>query len=79
MILSQSWPKVELEHASKDMVVIAVTVNGKLRDTIEIKKDAEQKEAELLALNSEKVKKHIANKEIKKFVYVKNKILNIIV
>jgi leucyl-tRNA synthetase len=50
-----------------------------LRDTVEINKDAKQEEVEKLALQSEKVKKHIANKEVKKYIYVTNKILNIIV
>ena len=79
IVFSQSWPKVELEYATKDTVKIAITINGKLRDTIEATKDADQKEVEKLALNSEKVKKHLEGKEIKKYVYVKNKILNIIV
>ncbi|AHF97533.1 leucyl-tRNA synthetase [Desulfurella acetivorans A63] len=79
IVFSQSWPKVELEYATKDTVKIAITINGKLRDTVETTKDADQKEVEKLALNSEKVKKHLEGKEIKKYVYVKNKILNIIV
>ncbi|MGC8501552.1 leucine--tRNA ligase [Desulfurella sp.] len=79
IVFSQSWPKVELEYATKDTVKIAITINGKLRDTIETHKDIEQIEVEKLALSLEKVKKHVVGKEIKKFVYVKNKILNIIV
>jgi len=79
VIFNQTWPKVQKEYVEKDTVKIAVTINGKLRDTVEINKDAKQEEVEKLALQSEKVKKHIANKEVKKYIYVTNKILNIIV
>jgi leucyl-tRNA synthetase len=76
--------KTDLPVADKnllieDKVTIAVQINGKLRATIESANDNEQAEVEKLAFNEEKVKNFTDGKEIKKIIYVKNKILNIVV
>lgn len=78
VVFKESWPKVQQEYLSKDTVNIAITINGKLRATIEIAKDSSEEEVKQMALQIEKIQKHIANQDIKKFVYVPNKILNII-
>ncbi len=79
VVFKESWPKVQEEYLSKDTVNIAITINGKLRATIEISKDSSEEEVKQTALKLEKIQKHIAGRDIKKFVYVPNKILNIIV
>lgn len=79
IVFEQAWPKVQQEYATKDTVKIAITINGKLRDTVEMKIQANQEEVKQVALNSEKIQKHLSGKEIKKFIYVQDKILNIIV
>ena len=61
-----------------DTVTIAVQVNGKFRGTICISKDAEEDEVMKLAKADEKIAAWITN-EPKKIIYVKGKILNIVV
>ena len=52
--------------------------NGKVRDIIEISLEATEEEVKSLALASENVKKHLGTNQVKKAIYVKGKILNMI-
>ena len=61
------------------MLEIAVQVNGKLRDSIKVKKDEDKKVVEETALASVNVKRHIEGKEIIKVIVVPNRIVNIVV
>ena len=61
-----------------DTVTIAVQVNGKVRGTISISKEAEEPDVMQLAKNDEKIAQRIVG-EPKKVIYVKGKILNIVI
>ena len=75
----QEYPKEDKEKTLLDNVTIAVQINGKLRETIEIKKD-EKKEKVLEDVKKlEKIIPYIEEKEIVKEIYVPNKIVNIVV
>lgn len=75
----QEYPKEDKEKTLLDNVTIAVQINGKLRETIEIKKD-EKKEKVLEEVKKlEKIIPYIEEKEIVKEIYVPNKIVNIVV
>lgn len=78
-LLSQKpWPIAEKELLVEDKVTIAIQINGKLRATIDAAKDIEKEKIETLAFAEEKVKSFVSGKEIKKVIYVPNKILNIV-
>ena len=77
-IAFEPWPKCDETKLVKSTVKMAVSVNGKLRDTIEVPLDLEQAEVEKIALDSEAVKRHTEGKTIKKIIVVKNKIVNIV-
>jgi leucyl-tRNA synthetase len=57
---------------------LPIQENGRLRHTIQIHKDALEKEVIALATKEIKVQNFINNRPIKKIIYVKNKILNFI-
>jgi leucyl-tRNA synthetase len=63
----------------EDSVNIAVQVNGKLRATVAVPINCEELNVKQAAYEDEHVKKHIAGKVIVKEIFVKNKILNIVV
>jgi len=75
----QKWPKYNEELIEEEKILLIVQINGKVRDKIEVKTNISQKEAEKIALNSEKIKNWIANQEIKKIIFVPNKIINFII
>mgnify|MGYP004449983465 FL=1 len=78
-ITSLNWPSFNVYALIKDTFNLPVMINGKLRDVVVVRTDCEQDEALDIAKQSDKVKNFIENKEIKKVIYVKNKILNIII
>lgn len=63
----------------EQMIKIPVQINGKLRGEIEIQKDSEQEDVKNIILKSEKFSKYINSKKIKQIIYVKNRIINVIV
>jgi len=62
-----------------DKMKIILQINGKLRDTIEVSVELGEKEIKELAMKSENIIKHIADKEIMKTIYVNNRLLNLVV
>ena len=56
-ICDRAWPTYDEEKTIDNEIDIAVQVNGKVRDTIRIKKDSSKEELEELAMNSEVIKK----------------------
>lgn len=76
------WPSVDESALNSQPVVYAIQVNGKLKGTIEFKKDASESELEELkkqALDLEKVKNSIEGKTVTKVIVVKNKIVSIVI
>ena len=78
-IAFESWPTFDPNKLEANTVKIAVSVNGKLRATIEIEKDSDDEKTKEIALSQENVIKFVEGHEIKKIIVVKNKIVNIVV
>jgi len=73
------WPAWDPAAVLEDRVTIAVQVNGKLRATLEMPRDVEQTEAQRTALADERVRRHVDGAEVRKIIFVKNKLLNLVV
>lgn len=73
------WPTYDESKLVLSKVNIAVSINGKTRDVLEVNKDATQEEVEALAKSSSKVQSFMEGKTIVKVIYVKGRILNIVV
>lgn len=76
------WPSVDDSALQAQPVVYAIQVNGKLKGTIEFKKDASEEELEDLkkqALSLDRVVMATEGHEIKKIIVVKNKIVSIVI
>lgn len=78
-IAYESWPTYDPTKLESNSVKIAVSVNGKLRGTLEIDKDSDDEKVKAQALELENVKKFINGLTIRKIIVVKNKIVNIVV
>ena len=72
------WPKIDSRY-SQDQIKLAIQVNGKTRDIINIKKNTEQEDVNKTVLVKSKAKKFIDGKKIIKTIFVKNKIINYII
>lgn len=73
-----AWPKADPELLEDDEVTVAVQVNGKLRATIQLPKDADKATAEAAALAQENVIKTLDGATPKKIIIVPNKIVNLV-
>ena len=58
---------------------MVVQINGKKRDLLNVNKSLEEQEILNLVKTSKKVEKFLENKEIKKTIYIKDKLINLIV
>lgn len=73
------FPEYDDRYTIDDNVTVVIQVNGKLRSQIEVKRGSEESLVKEIALKDEKTKKFIENKQIVKTIYVKDKLLNIVV
>jgi leucyl-tRNA synthetase len=78
-LFEAGWPELDPEALEKDVVEVAVQVNGRVRGTIQIPKDAPLEVARAEALKVKNVQAHLEGKEIVKEIYVPGKILNLVV
>ncbi len=75
----EKWPKYDKSTIIKDSYELVIQINGKVRDKLTIANEASESEIKELSLKRENVKKWLLNKEIKKFIIVKGKIINIVI
>ena len=76
--LGLSWPTWNADLVKEEKVMIAVQINGKLRDTCEADRDMEQEALKDMILALEKVQRHLEGKTIRKTIVVPNKLVNIV-
>ncbi|HEV2170924.1 MAG TPA: class I tRNA ligase family protein, partial [Candidatus Binatus sp.] len=75
----ESWPKFDPNLARDEMVTVIVQISGKVRDRLEVPAGTSEDDVRKLALNSEAVKRHLDGKQPKKFIFVQDKMLSIVV
>jgi len=75
---SASWPEVEAERAG-EIVEIPVQINGKVRGRISVPSEAGEEDVVAVALENENVKKHLNGKQPERAIYVKGKIVTVVV
>jgi leucyl-tRNA synthetase len=75
----QPWPAADPEYLERDTVVVAVQVNGKLRDRIEAPTDASREQLESLARERPNVARHLDGHEVAKVVVVPGRLVNFVV
>ena len=73
------WPVYDEAKTIDKVITIGVQINGKLRSEVTLDLDESEDSAKNKVLNQDNVKKYTDEKEIVKFIYIPNKIINIIV
>ncbi|MBF0593432.1 MAG: leucine--tRNA ligase [Candidatus Omnitrophica bacterium] len=74
-----AWPLFNEAALVTDTVKIAAQVNGKVRGEFEVPRDADEEVLRPIVLSDDGVLRHVAGKEIKKFIVIKNKLVSIVV
>ena len=79
LVAETAWPEVDPTLIIDDTVTVAVQVNGKLRATIELPRDADRATAEARALAEDAVQRALDGKGAKKVIVVPNRVINVVV
>jgi leucyl-tRNA synthetase len=74
-----AWPAWDPALVVEEVVTVAVQVNGKLRATLDLPRDADQAAAQSAALDDQRVRRFVDGAEVRKVIYVPNKLLNLVV
>lgn len=78
-ILDASYPVFEEKYVVESAKEYPISVNGKVRTTMSISLDADQAQVEEIVLGNDVVQKWLEGKGPKKIIYVKNKMINVVV
>ena len=78
-ITYEEFPKYDEEKLQDDFKIIGVQINGKLRSTVKISINETEEEIFNKVFEDSKIKSYIDGKDIIKKIYIKNKIVNIVV
>lgn len=73
------WPEIDKKHLADETVTYVIQVNGKVRGRFEMDKGLSKEELLEYAQNDPHVSKYIDGKEIRKAIFVPDKLLNLVV
>ncbi len=77
-ILTASWPEVDESALEQDEIELMIQVNGKLRGSLRVAKDADKASIEQLALAHEVVQKQLNGSAAKKVIVVPGRLVNVV-
>lgn len=78
-ILDASFPVFEEKYVKESSKAYPVAINGKTRTELTLSLDISQQEVEAIVLKDEVVQKWLEGKQPKKIIYVKNKMINVVI
>ena len=76
---TDSWPQINKLLIVAQKVKIAVQINGKTREILEVKENLSEKDLIKECKNNVKLNKNLTDKDIIRIIYVKNRIINYLV
>ena len=74
-----NWPKFDEKYIGEDENIVVIQINGKKRGLINTKLELEENDLLKLVIKDQNINKYLIDKEIKKKIYIKNKLMNIII
>jgi len=79
LLEEEPWPGYDPNYVKEQTVNIMIQVNGKIRDKIIVEQDEKEEAIKEIAFQSERVKQYTDGKQIIKTIFIKNKMLSIVV
>ena len=73
------WPEYDTSMLKEETINVVIQINGKKRGLIQTKPNITEEKLFEIIKNDEKIMKYFDQKEIKKKIYIKDKLLNIII
>ncbi|WP_407526072.1 leucine--tRNA ligase [Lacibacter sp. MH-610] len=78
-VLDANFPRFEEKYIKESSKAYPVAINGKTRTELTLALDISQQEVEAIVLKDEVVQKWLEGKQPKKIIYVKNKMINVVI
>jgi leucyl-tRNA synthetase len=78
-VLDACYPVFDAKHVTESSKEYPVSINGKLRTNISIGLDASEEEVTAIVLADTLVQKWMEGKPVKKFIFVKGRMINVVV
>jgi len=78
-IFLEKWPQYSPKLIRQNTFDLVIQINGKLRDRVKAEISITQQQAEKLAQASKKIQQFLSDKQIKKVVFVRDKLINLVV
>jgi len=79
LIATESMPRIDEGALAVEEVEIPVQVNGRLRGRIRIPFGADRDTALKIALNDRRIKSAVEGKEVRKVIFIPNRLINVVV
>ena len=73
------WPTLDKKYLKKEIINIVIQVNGKKRSIIEVNSNINEKDIIDKSIKDSQILKYIKDKKIVKTIYIKNRLLNLMV
>ena len=74
-----NWPKVDQKYLKKENIDYVIQINGKKRTVINAELNLQENEILNIAKNEKLLDKYLNKKSIKKVIFVKNRLINILI
>ncbi|MCX6789053.1 MAG: leucine--tRNA ligase [Candidatus Gribaldobacteria bacterium] len=78
-IFLEKWPEYDINLINDEKINLIIQINGKARGSIEAVRGIGEQEAVGLTKKDQKIAKWLENKEIKKIIFVQNKLINFVI
>jgi leucyl-tRNA synthetase len=79
LVVHQSFPQHEEKYLKADTIEYPVSINGKMRTKLKLPAEIDSDSAKEAAMSDEVVQKWVDGKDIRKFIFVPGRIINIVV
>ena len=77
-INSATWPVINNDYLKDTSFSYPVSFNGKMRFILDLSNDISEEEAKKSVLKNSKTAKYVGKNHIKRFIFIKNKIINVV-
>ena len=78
-VVNAPWPLIDESARVRDEITLVVQVNGKLRSRIALAPGCDEEQAMAIAMAEDNVTRHTGGKDIRKVIYIPDRLLNIVV
>ncbi|MBI3616785.1 MAG: leucine--tRNA ligase [Candidatus Omnitrophica bacterium] len=78
-VMNVSWPSFDARALERDSVQVVAQINGKLRGKFQVASGSSEEEVREIVLADARIQEFISGKPVKRFIYIADKVANIVI